>query len=195
MIKTAAQRSKFLDICLGQIAGYATVISRATITRDCCSMKEIFQKLRAHYGFSKSGSSILDVTSIKRRPEESPESLYQRILTLVDSTLLCSEEDISHHGETPVVDEERTPAVENLVICIWLKALHPSLPQLVKQRFATDLRFCTLASIREEISGSMSELLSELGERDLPSGPNAFQVSTFRPNQRFSLNQPRFPNT
>ena len=32
--------------------------------------------------------------SVKRRAEESPETLYQRILTLVDSTLLCAGEDI-----------------------------------------------------------------------------------------------------
>ena len=201
VVKTAAQRAKFLDICLGQIAGYATVISRSTITRDCCSMKEIFQKLRAHYGFSKSGGSILDIVSITRRGEESPEALYQRILTLVDSTLLCTGEDITHNGEAPRVDEERTPAVENIVICLWLKALHPSLPQLVKQRFATDLRFCTLASIREEISGSMSELLSELGEKDISCNPRAFQALSNRPNyyqprmhnnQRFQ--RPQFPN-
>ena len=214
--KSAAQRSKFLDICLGQIAGYATVISRATITRDCCSMKEIFNKLRAHYGFSKSGGSILDVMSVKRRAEESPETLYQRILTLVDSTLLCVGEDINHHGQPPNCDEERTPALENLVICLWLKALHPSLPQLIKQRFATDLRFSTLASIREEISGSIAELLSELGERDTPPSPNVFQASSnnrsfnnFRPrmfgqqnrfqrqqfgNPRNSQNFPRFQN-
>ena len=51
-VKTAAQRASFLDLCLGMIAGYAPVISRNTITKECCSMKEIFQKLRSHYGFA-----------------------------------------------------------------------------------------------------------------------------------------------
>ena len=197
---TAAKRAKYLDIFLGQIACYATVISRETIVRDCRSMKEIFHKLRTHYGLSKSGSSILDVVGIKRKGNESAETLYQRILSLVDSTLLTPDSDLCHHGE-PDIDECRTPTVENLVVCLWLKALHPSLPQLVKQRYATQLKDNTLASIREEISGCISELLAELGENDTPTNPLVYRANTYnRPNNQFryrnpNYQQPRFPNS
>ena len=44
--KSGAQRAKHLNICLGQIACYATVISRDTIVQDSCSMSEIFHHLR-----------------------------------------------------------------------------------------------------------------------------------------------------
>ena len=194
---SASKRAKYLDMFLGQIACYATVISRETIVRDCRSMKEIFQKLRTHYGLSKSGSSILDVVGITRKGNESAETLYQRILSLVDSTLLTPDSDLCHHGEA-INSEDRTPCVENLVVCLWLKALHPSLPQLVKQRYATQLKDCTLASIREEISGCITELLAELGEKD---PPHVFQANTnirptypFRPRTQ-NYQQPRFPNS
>ena len=190
--KTAAQRAKYLNICLGQIACYATVISRDTIVRDSCSMKEIFHHLRTYYGFGKSGSSILDVVNIKRKGDESTEALYQRILTLVDSTLLTSDCDLTHHGQT--FDEFRSPTIENLVICLWLKALNPSLPALVKQRYATQLKECTLGSIREEISACMPELLAELGEKE--SHPGAFHTNSYhtgiQPHRYPS--QPRFQN-
>ena len=51
-----ATENKDLDIFLGNIACYDTVICRKTIVRDCRSMKEIFHKLRTHYGLSKSGT-------------------------------------------------------------------------------------------------------------------------------------------
>ena len=35
---TAAQKSSFLDLCLGMIAGYAPVISRNTITNNTTSL-------------------------------------------------------------------------------------------------------------------------------------------------------------
>ena len=142
-----SKRAKYLDMFLGQIACYAIMISREAILRDCRSMKEIFQKLRTHYGLSKSGSSILDVVGITRKGNESAETIYQRILSLADSTLLTPDSDLCHHGEA-INSEDRTPCLENLVVCLWLKALHPSLPQLVKQRYATQLKDCTLASIR-----------------------------------------------
>ena len=112
---TAAQKASFLDLCLGMIAGYAPVISRNTITKECCSMKEIFQKLRSHYGFAITGSSIIDVISVSQKSEESPEDLYQRIKSLVDSCLLSSDDELYHHGNTVSEDKVLTPTLENVV--------------------------------------------------------------------------------
>lgn len=55
-----------------------------------------------------------------------------------------------------------SPTVENLIVLIWLRLINPSLPQLVKQRYGTELRFRTLASIRLEISQALSSLLEEI---------------------------------
>ena len=165
-------------------------------------MKEIFHKIRAHYGIAISGTSILDVMSFSQNPDESVEDLYQRILGLVDSCLLNTESEISHHGLDPQFDEMLSPTIENLVTCIWLKALHPQLPSLVKLKFSTQLKECTISSIREEISASIPELLQELNEKEAPSpiyqtnsfnGRSSFRPQQLRP-QSFQNSRPQYQN-
>ena len=131
-----------------------------------------------------------------RKGNESAKTLYQRNLSLVDSTLLMPDSDLCHHGKA-TNSKDRTLCVEKLLVCLWVKALHPSLPPLVKQRYATQLKDCTLPSIREEISGCITELLAELGEKD---PPHLFQANTnIRPTYPFktrtqNYQQPRFSN-
>jgi len=48
------------------------------------------------------------------------------------------------------------------VVLTWLKLLHPSLPRLVKQRYGTELRSRTLASIKPEASQALTSLLEEI---------------------------------
>ena len=69
---------------------------------------------------------------------------------------------ITHHGQTPEDDEELSPSMENFVVLTWLRLLHPELPKLVKQRYGTELRARTLASIKPEISQALDSLLEEL---------------------------------
>ena len=49
--KTAIQKCTHLDLMLGQIANYATIISQSTIVRNCTSLNDIWLKIREHYGF------------------------------------------------------------------------------------------------------------------------------------------------
>ena len=181
VVATGAQRAKFLDTMLGMIAGYAPIISRNIIVRDCNSLKEVFHKIRAHYGFAQTGSNIIDAVSITQREEETPEDVYQRLHSLVDSSLLTVEDDIKHMGSFVQNDEVVTPTLSNMLICIWLKAIHSGLPSLVKQKYATQLKNCTISSIREEISSSIPELLAELNDRDGTPSASVFQTSTYRP--------------
>ena len=125
VIKTAAQRAAHLNSMLNVIAGFVPVISRMIITRDCNSLKEVFQKIGADYGFVLTGSSIIDAVSIKRDPEDSVEDVFQKIHSLVDSCLLTVEDDITHHGRESTSDEPMSQMAENLIICLWLKAIHP----------------------------------------------------------------------
>ena len=174
---------------LGMIAGYVPVISRNIITRDCCSIKEIFHKIRAHYGFAQTGSNIIDVVSICQNNDETPEDVFQRLHLLIDTNLLTSDGHIRHMGRVIHEDEEVTPTLSNLITCIWLKAIHPGLPSLVKLKYATHLKNCTISSIREEISSSLPELLSELNDRD-GSSANVYQASSsyrqYNSSNRFS---------
>ena len=55
-----------------------------------------------------------------------------------------------------------SPTVENIIVLTWLQLISPSLPQLVKQRYGTELRVRTLASIKPEISQALPSLLEEI---------------------------------
>ena len=69
---------------------------------------------------------------------------------------------LSHHGDKVDEDEEITPTIENRIVLTWLKLIHKDLPKLVKQKYATELRSRTLASIKPEISIALESLLDEL---------------------------------
>ena len=55
-----------------------------------------------------------------------------------------------------------SPTLLNSTVVLWLQAIHHSLPQLVKQRYSTELRGKTLSTLREDISESLTSLLAEI---------------------------------
>ena len=55
-----------------------------------------------------------------------------------------------------------SPTLENLVVLTWLRLVHPDLPSLVKQRYGTELRSKSLASLKPEISQALDSLLEEI---------------------------------
>ena len=160
--RTSQQKSATLDLMLNQIANWCPVIARLTIVNGCTSINDIWQKIRLHYNIQKSGSQFLDLAVINLQPDEKPEDLYQRLVAFYTDNLLEADGDIEHHGEKLEVDEEITPAIENTIVVLWLQHLNPCLPQLVKQRYGTELRNRSLASIKPEISQALPSLLDEL---------------------------------
>ena len=83
-------------------------------------------------------------------------------MAFVEDSLLSTTSGLSHHGEVPTEEEELSPTLENLVVLLWLYLIHKDLPALVKQRYGTELRSRTLASIKPEISQAMDTLLESL---------------------------------
>ena len=156
------EKVKNLQLFLGQIANYATIISRNQIVRNSTSLKDIFSKLREHYGLQTSGSKFIDLINIRLNPGERYEDLYQRLLAFYEDNLLTSGDSITHHGEQITSNEELTPSLENMVVLLWLERIHTSLPGLIKQKYGSELRNKTLASLKSEISQSLDSLLEEL---------------------------------
>ena len=159
---TATQKVVALDLMLGQIANYCPIISRNTFLKKCNSLKHIYQTIRQHFGFQTSGAQFIDFTHIKLEPDERYEDLYQRIVAFVEDSLLTSDSDILHNGLKVKEDEELSPTLENFITLTWLQLIHKDLPQLVKQRYGTELRSKTLASIKPEISQALNSLVAEL---------------------------------
>ena len=160
--KTAPQKSVQLDLFLGQIANYCPIISRNTIVKNSTSLPTIWQAIRQHFGFQSTGAHFLDLADIKLQAGEKPQDLYQRLMAFFDDNLLTRTGGITHHGVVPDVDEDMTPTLENTVVVLWLQMIHPGLPLLVKQRYGTELRNQSLASLKPEISIALGSLLDEL---------------------------------
>ena len=87
--------------------------------------------------------------------------LFQRLTAFFEDNLLTMGCGLTHHGST-AIDEDMSPPLENTIILLWLQLIHRDLPRLVKQRYGTELRSCTLASIKPKISQALSSLLDEL---------------------------------
>ena len=145
---------------LGQIANYCPVILRNTIVRNSTSIENIWQSIRTHYSFQSTGGHLLDLAEIKLEHGEFPKNLYQHLMVFVEDNLLCQAEFVT--DELPTKDEDMSPTLENLAVLIRLKLMHPERPCLVKQRYGTELRSWTLASIKPEVSQALESLLEEL---------------------------------
>ncbi|CAC5413329.1 unnamed protein product [Mytilus coruscus] len=99
------------------------------------------------------------------RPEKyapDPGERPERLMAFIEDDLLRKDMGITHHDEDIEDDEELSPTLENLLILIWLRLIHPELPKLLKQIYGTELRARTLTSIKPEISQALESLLEEL---------------------------------
>ena len=160
--KSAAQKNAQLDLMLGQIASWCPIISRNSIIKSSTSLNHIWQTIRQHYGFQKTGAHFLDLADIKLKAGEKPQDLFQRLMAFFEDNLLPSNGDITHHGTVPEVDEDMSPSLENTIVLMWLRLVNPSLPQIVKQKYGAELRNKTLASLKPEISQALPSLLDEI---------------------------------
>ena len=161
--RTAFQKNFHLELMLGQIANFCPVISRNTIVKNSTSINSTGQAIRAHFGFQSTGAHFFDFANIKLEVDERPEDLFQRLMSFTEDNLLVANSNISHHGTTVTVDAELTPTLENMVVLTCLRLIHPELPGLVnKQRYGTELRARTLASLKPEISQALDPFLEEI---------------------------------
>ena len=160
--KSAKQKATILKMMLNTIASYAQVIAREFIVNEALCLEDIWTRLRIHFGFRKSGALILDVTSLCQEEGESYEALWERLYALVTDNLLQPSDGLMHKGKKSIRKEEMTPTLMNLTVTLWLRIINPALPAMIKQKYTTELRNKTVASLREEISESLESLLAEL---------------------------------
>ena len=57
---TALQKCTKLELMLGQVANYCTIISQNVIMKNSTSLNDIWLKICKHYGFQTTGSRFLD---------------------------------------------------------------------------------------------------------------------------------------
>ena len=151
---TAQQKVNYVELMLGQIAIFCPIISRSTIVKNSTSIESVWQVIRLHFGFQITGAHFIDFNDIRLEPDERPEDLYQHLMAFVEDSLL-KYNVLERHGE----DEELSPSLEILVVLTRLRLIHTEVPKFVKQRYGTELRARTLASIKPEISQALTSLL------------------------------------
>ena len=151
-----------LELLLEMVANWAPIISRQSIIRNSTSLDSVWQMIRAHYGFQSSGAYFLDMAEFKLEHGERHQDLYQRLMAFAEDNLLVKDGPLTHHGDRIEEDEDISPSYENMIVLFWLQLIHKDLPKLVKQKYATELRTRTLASIKPEISVALDSLLDEL---------------------------------
>ena len=79
----------------------------------------------------------------------------QRLMSNIEDKLRIAYGHITHHAEAVADNEEKSPTFENMMVHSWLRLADRDLPNLVKQRYATELRSRSLTSIKPVISQAL----------------------------------------
>ena len=146
-----------------------------------------------HYVFQSTGAHFLNFSNMKLEQDERPEDLYEHLMSFTEDNLLIANGHITHHGEAVAHDEELSPTLENMIVLTWLRLVHPDLPNLVKQRYGTELRSWSLASIKSQISQALESLLEELHTAADSKVLRATIARLRRPNPRTQYKNPTQP--
>ena len=179
---TALQKVANLELCLGQIANFSPIIYRNTIEKESTSLDFVWRAIKLHYGFQTSGGNFIDFVNIRFTPPERAETLYQRMLAFIGNNLMSPNNGIMHRGRAVAAEEDITPTIENLIVLLWLRELHPNLPNVVKQKYGADLRLQSLASLKPEISLALDSLMEEAKMNDNGRVNRTGQQPTFNRN-------------
>lgn len=79
LILSAADQCTNLNRFLDIIAEYVPTFLANEISEECKSLNEIWQTIRAYYGFEQCESSFMSFNDIQLEDGENPERLYHRI--------------------------------------------------------------------------------------------------------------------
>ena len=192
--KTARQKAAILNRLLGSIASYAPVISRQFIIKEALSLDQIWHRLRIFYGFRKSGALILDLTTINMEEGESYEACWEKVYAFFMDNLLSPSDGLKHLDQAVAIKETMSPTLLNTAVVFWLKIIHPQLPAVIKQKYTTELRNRTLATLREEISESLDSILLEIGGEHASVSRSTFYGRQQRkPQYRYQKQTPSKP--
>ena len=164
--RSAAAKCIILNHMIGLIVSYCPETIRLEIDRKATSLKWIWQRIRRHYGFSKSESHFLKLGNITLNDGERHESFYQRIMSHLYDNLLTTDSGILFDGEPISTNEEMSPTVERLAVYLWLQLIDTRLPAYVSRVYSHDLLSKSIKDIQPEICQNMDSLLMEISAQE-----------------------------
>lgn len=176
------QKATTLEVLLEYIAYCAPCVAPDTIVRETCSLEDVWEKIRAHYNFESSGAQLAGYLTIKLEAGDQPNDLFQNMYSFIEDNLQRKGSSIKHEGTA--VNEIMTPMVKNKITIEWLHRLHPDLPDLVIQKFGTELTTQTFYTLKPTLSKAIPSLLQQL------ENAGEARVMRIRPhNQRYQQRQ------
>ena len=165
--KTSAQKCYILNHLLGLIVSYCPENIRLEIDRKATSLKWIWNRVRRHYGFTKSEGSFLKLSNISKLGEgERYETFFQRIMSHLYDNLLTTDSGIIFDGAEVNEDEAMSPTTERLAVYLWLTSIDSRLPMYVSRVYAHDLMTKSLKDLQPQICQNLDSLLMELSTQE-----------------------------
>jgi hypothetical protein len=113
---------------------------------------------------------------------QNPEAFWEDVYGMMEDCLLKAKDTILHCGEEPKDDEPFNPSLLNVAVVIWIQGIHPGLPNVIKRKYARELRESTIFSLRDEICANISTLLADT---DLAPDNASISRATFQQQSRF----------
>lgn len=163
---TVDQKVQYLIEMLEVIARYVPCYLRNDIVNNSTCFDDVWAFIRKYFGFRRSESNFMKFYNVTWEQSERPERLYQRLLSHLQDNLLTKEGKLSYQGKPVVEDEEMSPTVERLAVLRWLELMHPKLPGLVADKFATSLNTMSLVDLQPQIVDSLEAMLEQLRSQD-----------------------------
>ena len=102
--------------------------------------------------------------------------------------------NLTHHNEQITEDVKFSLTLEHLVVLTWLCLINATLSKLVTQRYGTELRSRTLASVKAELSQANNSLVDVIASTDeakvIHVETTSFRTNLDRRQHRPPTNQP-----
>ena len=158
----AADLEGFLE-CIGSFLPFDYVGEK--LKAESSSIKSVWDILYELYDVELSTTNFMDYALMKREPEETYRSFYNRLVGFMRQHLPT--EAVSVEGiSAPTTGENLTVALLDSIAIHWLLSIDPRLVGIVKTEYATELKSLRLSQMVKTISKSIDELLARYGVKE-----------------------------
>ena len=161
-ITLAADLEGFLE-CIGSFLPFDYVGEK--LKAESSNFQSVWDILYELYDVELSTTNFMDYAVMKREPEETYRSFFNRLVGFMRQYLPT--EAVTVEGvSAPTTGEKLTVALLDSIAIHWLLCIDPRLVGIVKTEYATELKTLRLSQMVKTISKSIDELLTRYGGKD-----------------------------
>ena len=165
--RLSVKKRATLNSLLTTIAAFCPDGLFKTVITDSTSISWIRNRLIKVCNIETNGRHLPKVLNIKyNRGEESPAAFFERIKSnFLDSLMPAG---TRFHGVPLQTQETLSPTFESMIVIMWLKAIHPDLPDFIMQNKGMLFTSATpsFCDIQGELCETMDTLLVQMEAQD-----------------------------